>query len=197
MASFIVDEVKQQLLDLTPDEFASRRILECVPHAFSGSLSDHLSWKATLGEALEVDPRALAIVGSAAVGVSLSPHKLLKPFDRDSDFDVAVVSVFHFELAWRRLRNLPPRYLRAMDESQRRALREHVKNYIYWGTVATDRILELLPFAGKWATALSRMEGLGASAGRIVNARIYRDFDALRTYQLRSVESAKAKLSNE
>jgi hypothetical protein len=196
MPSPIADEVKQKLLNLSPDEFASRCILERVPHAFSGSLVDHSSWKSTLGKALEVDPRAMAIVGSAAVGVSLNPNKLLRPFNGQSDFDVAIISMFHFEHAWRALRNLSPRYLQAMDESQRRSIKHHVGKDVYWGTVATDKILELLPFAKQWATALSRMEGVGASAGRTVNARIYRDFEALRSYQLRSIRSAKAELSN-
>ena len=107
MSTPLVEEVKTELETLTPNEFASRRILEPVPYAFDGDLAALSDWKAELGAELEVDPRSMTIVGSAAIGVSLKPGKVLRPFGRGSDFDVAVVSHFHFETAWRTLRSLP------------------------------------------------------------------------------------------
>jgi hypothetical protein len=190
----LADEIKTELETLTPYEFASRRILEPIPHAFAGDLAALSEWKAELGRALEVDPRSMAIVGSAAIGVSLKPGRLLRPFGDGSDVDVAVVSHFHFERAWRRIRNLPPSVRASLGKVQKRSVRSHEMDYIYRGAVATDKILDLLPFAETWVPGLSKMEGIEPSAGRPVRARIYRDFEALRQYQLKSILRAQEEL---
>jgi hypothetical protein len=154
-------------------------------------MDSYIDWKAELGDQIDVDPRAIAITGSAGVGVSLSPSKGLKPFGAESDVDVAVVSAYHFEIAWRHLRSMGAANRMGLSSRQREAVRDHVSRLIYWGTIATDRILEILPFARGWVVALSHMSGIDPTAGRDINARIYRDFESLRLYQLRSVQMAR------
>lgn len=197
MSTRLVKEVRSELEALTPNEFASRRILEPVPHAFDGDLAALSDWKAELGAELGVDPRSMTIVGSAAVGVSLKPGKVLRPFGRDSDFDVAVVSHFHFEMAWRALKSLPVSTKASLEKVQRSSLKAHEHDYIYRGAVATDKILDLLPFAPTWVPGLTKMEGRSPSADKPVKARIYRDFDALRDYQLKSVVQAQGELEKQ
>ena len=48
-----------------------------------------------LASMLTVDPRDVLIIGSTAVGISLSPYKNLKLFDNDSYVDVAVLAHYH------------------------------------------------------------------------------------------------------
>lgn len=186
-----VKSVREQLRDLNPGTFASKHIFESLPYIFQGDVDSYIRWKAELGEQIEVDPRAIAITGSAGVGVSLNPAKSLRPFGPQSDVDIAVVSIHHFDLAWRSLRSMPSAVRLSLTRRQRESKRDHEKRLIYWGTIAGDRLLEILPFAQSWLAALSHMSGLDPTAGREINARIYRDFDSLRAYQLRSVEQAR------
>jgi len=185
------DSIREHLRHLTPATFASKYIFESVPHVFGEDMDAYIAWKADLGEQIEVDPRAIAITGSAGVGISLNPAKGLKPFGPKSDIDIAVVSYHHFDVAWRTLRSMPTASLLDLSHRQRESKRDHEKRLIYWGTIAGDRLLELLPFAHPWVTALSYMSGVDPTAGREINARIYRDFESLRAYQLRSVEKAR------
>jgi len=189
--------VQENLRALTPTTFASKYMFESVPHVFGDDMDLYIAWKAQLGDLLDVDPRAITIIGSAGVGVSLSPFKGLKPFGPESDVDVAVVSAYHFELAWRFLRSMKSSERLNLSPRQRESLREHVSRLVYFGMIATDRILEILPFAQPWVAAMSEMSGVTPTAGRDVNARIYRDFEALRAYQLRSVIQARTALSEE
>ncbi len=108
-----------------------------------------------LPRGIGVDPCAIALTGSSSVGISLNPAKEFKEFHRRSDIDVAVISSYHFEMAWRRLRTLGSEYFRLGPET-RRSVDEHRKTYIYYGTIATDQILGLLPFGRAWQAALSR-----------------------------------------
>jgi hypothetical protein len=183
----------QDLGALAPDIFASQHIFEAVPFIFQGDLGSYVSWKTELGTRLSIDPRAIAIVGSAGLGFSLNPDKSFKAFDGSSDVDVAVVSYRHFEMAWDHLRALSTQLTSVSSEAQT-AIKSHRSGYIFDGTIATDFLLQYLPFARDWLPAFSHMAGVVPTEGRDIRARIYRDFDSLRAYQLRGVLAARTHL---
>lgn len=120
----------------------------------------------------------------------MNPSKNFKPFDENSDVDVAVVSPHHFALGWRYLRMNGARRLR-VDTRTRIAWDEHVKRYIYWGTIATDRLLGVLPFGLEWLQAITTMAQQQPTLGRAVNLRIYADYDSLRAYHIQGVRSLR------
>ncbi len=174
-------------------KFLEEHIFDRVPHVFDTDRSLFVGWKRTLAEAIEVDAACLTLVGGAAVGNSLTPGKNFKAFDNRSDIDVAVVSHYHFTVAWRYLRTNSVRRTR-VDERTRIAWDEHVKRYIYWGTIATDRLLGVLPFGLQWLRAQSHMASIDPTKGRAVNFRIYDDFEALRSYQMMSIKTVRDSL---
>jgi hypothetical protein len=181
---------------MPPDTFASKHVFESVPHVFAGDLDAYIAWKADLGSRIDVDPRAIALVGSSMVGISLNPDKNFKQFDADSDIDVAVVSDHHFDSAWRLLRTAHASILTMPVEAQN-AIRRHRKGYVFDGAIATDFVLAYLPFAGAWLPAFSHMGTIAPTSGFDVKARIYRDFDCLRAYQLKGIKHAQASLTND
>jgi|SRR5579884_846990 len=98
------EQLVTALQSLSAKRFLEEHVFDCVPHVFAGDRSAYVSWKRILGANIDVDPACLTVVGSAAVGCSLNPTKNLKAFDSDSDVDVAVISSYHFTIAWRYLR---------------------------------------------------------------------------------------------
>jgi len=170
----------------TPLTFLETFLFDRIPTIFSDDRSQFVNWKRVLGKKLEVDPACITIVGSAATGASLNPNKNFKLFDEKSDVDVAIVSSYHFAVAWRYLRMNGGRRLR-VDERTRIAWNDHASRLIYWGTVATDRLLGVLPFGLQWLAAQSEMAQLPPTLGRSINFRIYADYDSLRAYQLHSI----------
>ncbi len=183
----------QTLQHLSVPTFLEEHVFDSVPHVFAGDRAAYVSWKRALGVALDVDPACPTIVGSAAVGYSLNPVKNLKPFNSGSDIDVAVISNYHFAVAWRYLRMNGTRRLK-VDTRTRIAWDEHVNRYIYWGTIATDRLLGVLPFGLAWLAARSSMGLVDPTKGRDVNLRIYADYEALRAYQTMSLKSVRESL---
>ncbi len=178
---------------LSAPTFLEEHVFDCVPHVFAGDRAAYVGWKRALGAAIDVDPACLTIVGSAAVGCSLSPVQNLKPFDSSSDVDVAVISNYHFTVAWRYLRMNGTRRLK-VDARTRNAWDEHVNKYIYWGTIATDKLLGVLPFGLEWLKATGGMSSIEPTKGRDVNLRIYADYEALRAYQMMSVRNVREAL---
>lgn len=183
----------KQLTTVPPSEFVEDFLFDRVPFAFSGDRRSFIEWKRALGSEIDVDPACITIVGSAATGLSLNPYKSFKPFDADSDIDVGVVSALHFNIAWRYLRmNSGRRY--TVDTRTRNAWDEHASKYVYWGTIATDRLLGILPFGLTWMKAATKVAQLRPLVGRSIKMRIYSDFDSLRSYHTQGIKSLRDSL---
>jgi hypothetical protein len=187
-------DIRAELSALPSSMFVSRWLLERIPHVFGDDFDLYLQWKHDLGARLGVDPRAITLVGSAAAGFSFSPQRALEPFREASDVDVAVISAHHFDIVWRWLRSLGtdryrlPRYVQSQID-------DHRERLVYWGAIATDKILQYTPLGKQWVPALSEAaKGLPGNNSRDVNVRLFREFEALRAYQTHCCETIRAKL---
>ena len=110
---------------------ASTHLMDRIPFVFNNDWELYRTWKRKLAKLIEVDPLNITIIGSGGIGFSLNPHKDFRPFSDKSDIDVAVVSEYHFAIAWRALRALKLPDVRTFKD--REAVKEHRTNYIYWG----------------------------------------------------------------
>lgn len=181
------------LRDLSAGDFASRQLLDRVPWLFSDR-SQYIGWKAALAADLEVDPYMLVIVGSAAVGFSLSPWKNFSAFGPNSDVDLAVVSARHFDAAWKWLRELGP--TKFLNRFEREMFMRHRKSLVFDGAIATDKLLRRLSFGPKWSSGLGQAGTREPTIGRSVKVRIYRDFESLREYHVRNINELKLRLAS-
>ncbi len=186
-------DFKSTLESRSPEEFLEHALFDRVPHIFQNDRAQYVLWKRVLAKELAVDAACLAIVGTAALGWSLNPEKNLKPFDNKSDVDVAVISPYHFTVAWHYLRTETSRRM-SVDRKTRIAWDQHATNYVYWGTIATDKLLGILPFGDLWLRAITTMTSINPTLNRDIKFRIYNDFDSLRSYQALSVKKARQNL---
>jgi len=189
-----MQETKQKfiadLLIHPVDLLASIWIIDRIPLIFNQDIKAYANWRRVLARGLGVDASALLITGSAAFGISLNPNKNYKFFDDRSDIDVAVVSDYHFMEGWRTLRNIGAD-LHRMPPRVKQSIEDHVKRYIYWGTIATDKLLHLLPYGTQWNKTLSEASQLEPTIGRTINVRVYKDLDSLRAYHVNNLNNLK------
>ncbi|MCA6381326.1 MAG: hypothetical protein IM574_12435 [Cytophagales bacterium] len=172
---------------------ASKWIIEKVPFIFADNLKLYIQWKETLAAKIGVDSKAIVLTGSSSVGFSLNPDNNLSAFTETSDIDVAIISQHYFDISWHFLRNIGTnRYSYSRKEIT--AIDDHRNRLIYWGTIATDKIIQILPFGQKWITALNEMAKEEPTKDRIINIRIYKDFEALRAYHLNNLRLIKDKI---
>jgi hypothetical protein len=186
--AFIASLQQQNPVSFVEDNFFDR-----IPHVFADNRLNFAGWKRALGTLIDVDPACIMLVGSGATGFSMNPNKNFRAFDDESDIDVAVISSHHFAVGWKYLRMNGTRRLR-VDIRTRNAWDEHVSRYIYWGTLATDHLLGVLPFGADWLKATSHMSQVDPTSGRSVNLRIYTDYDALRAYQIHGARTLRNNL---
>lgn len=186
----------REMLTRSPSEFVSRFLFDTVPFLFGGDLEAWLAWKSALATGLDVDPRDIVLTGSGALGYSLNPKKNYKAYDDVSDIDCGVISPYHFDVAWRYLRQMRPSWL-GLDRNAKNAIEAHRKNHVFSGTIATDKMLSLLPFGTEWQRALDSMGNRVPTVGREVKLRIYRDYDSLRQYQSRNISILRSSLGTD
>ncbi|MEU4530027.1 hypothetical protein AB0F49_17515 [Micromonospora ureilytica] len=186
------DSLTAELLESNSELFANHYVLDRTPWLFA-SRRQYVEWKIALAKGLAVDPYSIIVVGSACTGFSLSPSKNFSSFHSRSDIDVAVISVMHFDQAWRWLRDLSP--VAALgSKNQHRLFEEHRSSLVFDGTIATDKLLGRLPFGTEWRTALLAAGKRDPTRGHSVKTRIYRDIQSLREYQVRSITKLRTKI---
>jgi len=185
---FILD-----LMDEPISFLVSKWLVERVPFIFKENDIEHIKWKEELSSRLNIDSKAIIFTGSSSCGFSLNPNKNYKEFSETSDIDIALISDYHFDIAWRTLRNMGTK-IYDLSPKQRNSYFDHINRLIYWGTIATDKILELLPFGKNWSLELMELSKLPPANNRIINIRIYKDFEALRAYQVNNFEKLKTTL---
>lgn len=139
------DKFQKELLEAPVSFLVSKWIIDRVPHVFNDDREEYISWKEELAKKLQIDGKAIIFTGSSGCGFSLNPSKNYKDFDIESDIDIALISQIHFDIAWHYLRNLGSSRM-GLTSKQKNSIRDHVTRLIYWGTIGTDKILEILPF---------------------------------------------------
>jgi len=176
------EEISQEIIDYHPNYISSKWVLERIPFIFNDDFEKYIDWKERLGGLIGVDGKAITLTGSAAVGISLNPDKNFREFNENSDIDIAVISSHYFDVSWHYLRNLGPKRHR-LKGPEKASIKDHRERLIYWGTIATDKIIQILPFGKKWMSAIDEMRKIDPTKDRDINFRIYKDFESLREYQ--------------
>jgi len=134
----MIEIFKKELINDQLSLVAQKWVVDRTPYVFASEQEEYVRWKLKLSEKIDVDGRAINLIGSASAGFSLSPEKNYRAFNEESDIDIAIVSARHFELAWHTIRNLGAK-IHGLSYIQKNSLEDHRKRLIYWGTFDTKK----------------------------------------------------------
>lgn len=149
----ILDELVEDCSAGNDEYVVSKWIIEKVPAIFNGNFEQFVKVKLSIAKQLGIDSCSVVFVGSSCTGFSMNPSKDFKEFDEKSDIDIAIVSYYYFNVAWRWLRQQDVTLLRG---SVKNAYVSHRKFYVFDGTIATDKILNFLPFGLAWKNVIEK-----------------------------------------
>lgn len=175
------DDFRKDLTSSSLEFVSSKWILERIPYVFNGDYSSFLNVKMQIAQAIKVDSCSIFFVGSSSVGFSLNPQKNLKLFDDKSDIDIAIVSHYYFDVAWRAIQDID---VSLVPYNIQLAIKDHRERLIYWETVALDKVLGIMPFGAEWLKVLEDLKQIVVFHDRRVSFRLYRNTEALRRYQI-------------
>lgn len=167
--------------------FVTARLLDGTPSIWTKQV-DYITWRHKVAEELKVDPAEVQLVGSAKLGYSLNPYKNFKTFHEESDFDIAIISSTLFDQAWAELREI-------LQSNTLDGSKNYLRSLVFSECIALDIVLPHLSFGRNWSKSREAlMDSLGETfASRTINYRLYRNHQALRTYQIKSVAAAEAR----
>lgn len=186
MKELLIDDIIKEKIAYT----TSKWVIEGIPYIFNNNLEEYIKWKEKLSTQIGVDSKAIILTGSSSVGYSLNPEKEFKAFDENSDIDIAIISNHYFDISWHFLRNIGIHYHR-LKPKEKTSIDDHRQRLIYYGTIATDKIIHILPFGEKWMAAMAEMNKIEPTINREINFRIYKDFEALKSYQMIGINKVR------
>ena len=198
------DILKKDLISLEPKEFYLKHIVKSHNWYFSDYLHfppdeiiDRMDcFKEIVSSKLEINFHNVQIVGSAKIGYSLSPQKLLQPFHEEeigqssSDIDIAIISDEMYKKYWNRLRKEKgiwnqQYYYRKLTES------------IFRGYINETSLLKIKGISEEWSNIIDPINvQLQDHLGFVhpITYRLYRSWNDLEEYQLISISEAQKKL---
>ena len=198
-----IEMIKCDLETLDPTEFYYKHIVKSQNWYFSEYLKipseeiiDKMDYfKEIVSKSFKINFHNLQIVGSAKVGYSLSPQKLLKPFHDEadgvssSDIDIAVISEKLFVMFWDKLRKV--RGIRY------RHFYNHLTESIFRGYINDKDLIHIDEIKKEWDYLSSPVNIDLQDKLRFIHPityRIYRNWDDLQEYQIIGITKAKNEL---
>ena len=179
-----------------------RNFLRMDPYAFNsteGNLFPEFVLDAA--QAFDVDPNGIYCIGSGAIGLSLNPTNVqlghLKAFAGTSDLDVAVISQFHFDQAWRDLRVLAHTAYTPSTSNSLRDKLDHQRSRLFDGAIVANKLMARLTFGAQWHPHRLRLQLEWCDRLNLrghVNLWIYRDYWSVRSYVAEGIQKCMEKL---
>lgn len=100
-----VDEFKTKLRDeaISDLEIVQGYITHGPAFVFRDDDEKYFKLKRAIAQKFGLNPQDIIMIGSAKLGFSISPLKLWKPFNEDSDIDMVIISPEVFDKFWKEL----------------------------------------------------------------------------------------------
>ena len=151
----------------------------------------------------DLHPSAVVVVGSCRTGFSISKKEFkprYRPFNQDSDIDVAVVSASLFDRFWEAvLAGLPsPDWaISAIGTKGHREQPHHLARDVFNGCVIPERLIAVrsVEQASEWVKKFDEISRSRAYGNLKVRGRLYRTWTRLESYQSIMVTECNAELT--
>ena len=133
-----IRRLKIAAAEMGPSEFVGTHLFGKEAHVLGWGKPEHDAFCDAMGARLGVPSENIGLIGSAKLGFSLNPSRLLRPFQRQSDLDLVVVSSEVFDRAVLELRSAK-RALELAGEDERKRLKRSRDN-VFNGFIRPDQL---------------------------------------------------------
>lgn len=195
---FSVDIIKNDIINLSTKDFIIKYLLKSDNWYFSKYLgletNDAIQrmegLKGLLNSKLEIAYHNVLMVGSGKIGCSLSPEKIFRQFNEDSDIDIAIISSKRFNDIWGKIR------IASMDEH---ISYQSITSSIFRGFI-NEKQFSNIAFARQYwneqITDLNRSIQEEIGIYHQINYRIYRSWEDLEDYHMNGVNKLRNNILN-
>lgn len=197
--AYTIEEIKQDVISLSPRDFYLKHILRSDNWYFETILGANKEdairitddFRSIISQSLEISFNNISIVGSSKTGCSLAPiseqhDKLFRGFNEESDIDIAIVSDKLFQKYWSLFRF-------SYSEVNKRHYK-FISRGIYRGYI-NEKYLTLIDGCRKeWNEKASKSKKILRSELYIqpeITYRLYRSWEDFEEYHIQSINEIK------
>jgi len=185
-----VDEFKNKLRDKSISDLEI--VQGCITHGpafvFQGDEEKYFKLKKTIAQRFELNPQSVIMIGSAKLGFSISPLKLWKPFNDDSDIDMVIISPEVFDKFWKELYDFN---IELTDRSEEEDKQYHdFLSYFFKGWLRPD----MFPFSYSGRTEwfeFFKSISYGNYGDHKISGAIFRNHDFYECYHSRNIRAIR------
>jgi len=196
-----LEELKAEILSKTPEDFVEEHIINGSSEYFSEEQLSFVTEHLSVATGVDIRPEEIVIVGSAKLGFGLFEKTkrdgtvlpAMRPFDGDSDIDIAFACPALFDLIWNEIAT----YARAKPRMPHRM--DKLGDYMVYGWIRPDHIPKeaRLRTFDLWNDRIRRLPVNPKMNRRKISGALYRDIEFLKKYQARGISACKMKLELE
>lgn len=185
-----IQEFKNKLQDKTLSDLDI--VQGCITHGpafvFQGHDEKYFKLKQTIAQRFGLNPQYVIMVGSAKLGFSISPLKLWRPFNDDSDIDMVIISTELFDRFWKELYDFNIN-LTDRSEDEDKQYRDFL-NYFFRGWLRPD----MFPFSYHGRTEwfeFFKSISYGDYGDYKVTGAIFKNDDFYESYHSRNIRAIR------
>lgn len=167
---------KQDFTSLSTEQLVMKYLILGEPFAIKPSLFDQL--RIDVARHFNVHPNNVVMVGSGKLGFSIAPKKRYKPFDYESDIDLAIVSKEIYEDIWREVFKYDNNVRGWTDRDKFGAY--HLKGWIRPDKLPTSSTFNRTQ---EWWDFFRELTSSGKYGSYKIRAGLFHSFHFLETYQ--------------
>lgn len=189
-----IEEFKIELSDLnySVEDIINKHLLSGTPYIFADDNNKFFALKTDIANFFGVSQTKVYVIGSAKLGFSIAPWKRYKPFDVDSDIDVAIIDETTFLRYWKMLYQFNID-IRAKTTNEEKIYREFLE-YFFKGWLRPDKFPSTMNEKQKW---FDFFKSLQRKYKYKIAAGIYYDEEVFIGYNKNNLESIRGEICDE
>jgi predicted nucleotidyltransferase len=140
--------------------------------------------KTAIAQHFEVNAPEVIVVGSAKMGFSIAPNKRYRPFNNESDIDLAIISPQIFDEIWEGI------YRYFLEHGRWERSREF-KDYLFKGWLRPDVMPRDFPRGRQWWDFFAQLTQTRQFGPYPIAGGLYKSWSFFERYQFSTVDKCK------
>lgn len=168
-----VEQDRLLVEETSVDRFIRQRVIFGACRELEDTV--HGDLREAVAQNFGIHPNHVIVVGSAKLGYSISPTKALKPFDSESDLDLAVVDGLLFDGFWEQMHAIRQTAISWPEFGD-------FRKYHFNGWMRPDK-LPVAAIRNEWFDFFTGLQKAGVGGGLPIRAGLYKSWYFLEAYQ--------------
>lgn len=195
-----INQLKAEILANEPRDFVEKHIISGENSHFTGRQLEIIQAEISHATGIDLLPNEVHIVGSAKLGYGLLEKKrkdqptlpAFRPFDGNSDIDIAFLSPTLFDIVWDELATF------ALGKPWLPHRMNKLGDYLVYGWIRPDQV----PYGARlrtydaWRDTIRKLSVSNDFNRRKISGALYRNKEFFIKYQSRGISNCKIKLES-